>query len=157
MGYERKRGKLADLNATLRGATGRFAEVVGQTAILPGVRYVITLDTDTQLPRDAARQMVGTLAHRLNRPEFDTPSGRVTDGYTILQPRVGVSLPSAQRSRFVQLHAEDPGVDPYTRVVSTCTRTCLAKARSSAKESTTSILSSNAAATFPRTRSSATT
>ena len=118
MGYERKRGKLADLNATLRGAEGRFAEVVGQTAILQGVRYVITLDTDTQLPRDAARLMVGTLAHRLNRPVFDAQCGRVVDGYTILQPRVGVSLPSAQRSRFVQLYADDPGVDPYTRVVS---------------------------------------
>ena len=56
MGYERKRGKLADLNATLRGAAGRFAAIVGSTAILPGVRYVITLDTDTQLPRDAARR-----------------------------------------------------------------------------------------------------
>ena len=71
MGYERKRGKLADLNAMLRGATGRFAEVVGDAAILQSVRYVITLDTDTQLPRDAARLMVGTLAHRLNRPVFD--------------------------------------------------------------------------------------
>ena len=118
MGYERKRGKLADLNAMLRGATGRFAEVVGQTAILPSVRYVITLDTDTQLPRDAARLMVGTLAHRLNRPVFDPQCCRIVDGYTILQPRVGVSLPSAQRSRFVQLYVEDPGIDPYTRVVS---------------------------------------
>jgi cellobiose phosphorylase len=118
MGYERKRGKLADLNAMLRGANDRFAEVVGQTANLSGVRYVITLDTDTELPRDSARQMTGALAHPLNRPVFDVPSGRVVDGYTILQPRVGVSLPSAQRSRFVQLYATDPGVDPYTRVVS---------------------------------------
>ena len=118
MGYERKRGKLADLNAMLRSATGRFAEVVGPDRDPAGVRYVITLDTDTQLPRNAAREMVGTLAHRLNRPVFDAQCGRVVDGYTILQPRVGVSLPSAQRSRFVQLYAEDPGVDPYTRVVS---------------------------------------
>ena len=118
MGEERKRGKLADLNAMLRGAQGRFAEVVGETVILSGVRYVITLDTDTQLPRDAARCMVGTLAHPLNRPVFDTERRRVVDGYTILQPRVGVSLPSAQRSRFVQLFAGDSGVDPYTRVVS---------------------------------------
>ncbi|HUF63929.1 MAG TPA: glucoamylase family protein, partial [Verrucomicrobiales bacterium] len=118
MGYERKRGKLSDLNATLRGSTGRFAEVVGDTSILQSVSYVITLDTDTELPRDAARLMVGTLAHRLNRPVFDPGRCRVVDGYTILQPRVGVSLPSAQRSRFVQLNAGDPGVDPYTRVVS---------------------------------------
>lgn len=118
MGHERKRGKLADLNAMLRGATDRFEEVVGQTDILPSVRYVITLDTDTQLPRDAARRMVGTLAHPLNRPVFDPQVGRVVDGYSILQPRVDVSLPSAQRSRFVRLFADDPGVDPYTRVIS---------------------------------------
>ena len=118
MGYERKRGKLADLNATLRGAKDRFAEIVGQTAILPSVRYVITLDTDTLLPRDSASEMVGTLAHPLNQPTFDAPHGQIVDGYTILQPRVDVSLSSAQRSRFVQLYAEDSGIDPYTRVVS---------------------------------------
>lgn len=118
MGYERKRGKLGDLNALLRGAEDRFVEIVGQREILSSVRYVITLDTDTQLPRDAARWMVGTLAHPLNRPVFDEQVGRVVAGYTILQPRVDVSLPSAQRSRFAQLFAEDPGVDPYTRVVS---------------------------------------
>lgn len=118
MGHERKRGKLADLNAMLRGVQSRFTEVVGETAILQSVRYVITLDTDTQLPRDAARLMVGTLAHRLNRPVYDTQRRRVVDGHTILQPRVGVSLTSAQRSRFVQLYAGDPGIDPYTRVVS---------------------------------------
>tara|TARA_R110002111_G_scaffold144910_2_gene211249 strand:- start:84352 stop:93141 length:8790 start_codon:yes stop_codon:yes gene_type:complete len=118
IGYERKRGKLADLNAMLRGKQGRFTEVVGETTILQSVRYVITLDTDTQLPRDAARLMIGTLAHRLNRPVYDARRRRVVDGHTILQPRVDVSLTSAQRSRFVQLYAGDPGIDPYTRVVS---------------------------------------
>ena len=118
MGYERKRGKLADLNAMLRGAKDRFAEVVGRTASLQTVRYVITLDTDTQLPRDAARSMVGTIAHPLNRPVLAGDCRRAQDGYGILQPRVGVSLPSAQRSRYVQLFAGDPGIDPYTRVVS---------------------------------------
>src|SRR5690606_35210659 len=71
MGHERKRGKLADLNATLRGKQGLFTEIVGEIEILQSVKYVITLDTDTQLPRDAARLMVGTLAHRLNHPVFD--------------------------------------------------------------------------------------
>ncbi|MGV3486106.1 MAG: GH36-type glycosyl hydrolase domain-containing protein [Planctomycetaceae bacterium] len=118
MGYERKRGKLADLNAMLRGENGRFADVVGETESLRGVRYVITLDSDTQLPRDAARKMVGTLAHPLNRPVFDPSLRRVVDGYTILQPRVDVSLPSEHKTRFMQLHAEDAGVDPYTRLVS---------------------------------------
>ncbi|MGI8601775.1 MAG: GH36-type glycosyl hydrolase domain-containing protein [Verrucomicrobiales bacterium] len=119
MGYERKRGKLTEFNALLRGGSREcFSEIVGETAILPDIKYVITLDTDTQLPRDAARQLVGTMAHRLNRPEFDSERGIVTEGYSILQPRVGVSLPSAGRSWFVRLFAGDPGIDPYTRAVS---------------------------------------
>ena len=118
MGLERKRGKLANLNALLRGTKDSFPDIAGRIAILEGVRYVITLDTDTQLPRDAARELVGAMAHPLNKPVFDAQSKRIVDGYTILQPRVGVSLPSAQRSRFVQLFAEDAGIDPYTRVVS---------------------------------------
>ena len=118
MGHERKRGKLADLNATLRGALGRFAKITGDTTKLAEVRYVITLDTDTQLPRDAAHEMVGAMAHPLNRPHFDVECDRVTFGYTILQPRVGVSLPSASRSWYVRLFGGDPGIDPYTRVVS---------------------------------------
>ncbi|MFA5205287.1 MAG: glucoamylase family protein [Lentisphaeria bacterium] len=119
MGYERKRGKLMEFNALLRGG-GRecFSDIVGETAILPAVKYVITLDTDTQLPRDAARALVATMAHPLNRPVFDARRGIVVEGYGILQPRVGVSLPSARRSWFVRLFAGDAGIDPYTRAVS---------------------------------------
>ena len=119
MGYERKRGKLMEFNALLRGGPREcFSEIVGDTSILAAIKYVITLDTDTQLPRDAARQLVGIMAHRLNRPEFDTARGVVAEGYGILQPRVGVSLPSARRSWFVRLFAADAGIDPYTREVS---------------------------------------
>ena len=119
MGYERKRGKLIQFNALLRGGSSDcFSEIVGRTAILPSIKYVITLDTDTQLPRDSARQLVGTMAHPLNRPEFDTVRGIVAEGYSILQPRVGVSLPSSRRSLFVRLFAGDAGIDPYTREVS---------------------------------------
>ena len=119
MGYERKRGKLTEFNALLRGGPRTcFSAVVGETAILPAIKYVITLDTDTQLPRDAARQLVGTMAHPLNRPVFDPARGIIAEGYGILQPRVGVSLPSARRSWFVRLFASDAGIDPYTREVS---------------------------------------
>ena len=119
MGYERKRGKLAEFNSLVRGgARDKFSHIVGETIVLPEVRYVITLDTDTQLPRDSARKMVGSMAHPLNRPVWDPKHRRVVEGYGILQPRVGVSLPSAQRSWFVRLFAGDAGVDPYTRVVS---------------------------------------
>jgi len=119
MGYERKRGKLAEFNALLRGGPRAcFSTIVGDLTVLPSIKYVITLDTDTQLPRDAARELVGTMAHPLNRPELDPVSGIVTEGYAILQPRVGVSLPSAGRSWFVRLFAGDAGIDPYTRAVS---------------------------------------
>jgi cellobiose phosphorylase len=119
MGYERKRGKLMEFNALLRGGSaGSFSVVVGDTRILSKIRYVITLDTDTQLPRDAARQLVGTMAHPLNRPTFDETRGIVDEGYSILQPRVGVSLPGSRRSWFVRLFAGDTGIDPYTREVS---------------------------------------
>ncbi len=119
MGWERKRGKLGDFNAILRGGTiDRFSIILGDTTVLPSVKYVITLDTDTQLPRDAAKELIGTMSHPLNRPIYDEKRGRVVEGYTILQPRVTVSLPSAGRSWFVRLFAGDPGIDPYTRAVS---------------------------------------
>ncbi|MCU0252313.1 MAG: hypothetical protein MUE61_19115, partial [Vicinamibacterales bacterium] len=119
MGYERKRGKLADLNALLRGrASGRFSRIVGDTSILPQVKYVITLDADTQLPRDAARHLVGAITHPLNRARFDANAQRVTEGYGILQPRVAASLTGAHRSRYARLWTSEPGIDPYTRVVS---------------------------------------
>ncbi len=118
MGYERKRGKLADLNATLRDASDRFSVIVGERSVLSRIQFVITLDTDTQLPRDAARELAGAMAHPLNRPVYDAEKKRMVDGYTILQPRVGISLPSSFRSWYVRLHGGDPGVDPYTRVVS---------------------------------------
>ena len=133
MGYERKRGKLGDLNDLLRfGITEPFSLIIGNIEILRGVKYVVTLDTDTQLPRDAARQLVATMSHPLNRavvvhPEnlsgsIDQPTQKraspVAIGYGILQPRMAVSLPSANRSRYAQLHGSDPGIDPYTRAVS---------------------------------------
>ncbi len=127
MGYERKRGKLADLNALLRGdghdganngAKDAFSLIVGDTAILSNVKYVITLDTDTRLPRDAARQFVGAMAHPLNRPWYDEAKRRVIEGYSILQPRVAVSLPGTNRSRYARLYGGESGIDPYTRAVS---------------------------------------
>jgi hypothetical protein len=123
MGDERKRGKLRDLNAFLRGEMDRFSVIVGAAAALWGVKYVITLDTDTQLPRDCARQLVGAMAHPLNRPRFATSrahngSDLVIEGYGVLQPRVCISLPGANRSRYARMHGGDPGIDPYTRAVS---------------------------------------
>ncbi|TAM60282.1 MAG: cyclic beta 1-2 glucan synthetase [Rhodanobacter sp.] len=119
MGHERKRGKLADLNALLRGrGRDRFALIVGDIAGLPPVQYVITLDADTQLPRDSARKIVGAIDHPLNRAVYDPEQRRVVAGYAILQPRVGISLPSTARSRYAQLYGSDAGIDPYTQMVS---------------------------------------
>ena len=133
MGWERKRGKLAEFNRFLRasgpasdfrhvadnGVGGpAFTTVVGDVDTIRKCRYVITLDSDTVLPPDAAPLLIGTLAHPLNRAVYDPALGRVTQGYGILQPRVGVSLPSAHRSHFAAIHSGHPGVDPYTTAVS---------------------------------------
>jgi len=118
MGEERKRGKLADLNALLRGGIDRFSLVVGETSVLGNVKYVITLDTDTQLPRDSARQFVAVMAHPLNAPRFAPSGGVVAEGYGILQPRVGIGMRGASRSWYARLLAAESGIDPYTRAVS---------------------------------------
>ncbi len=119
MGYERKRGKLAELNMLLRDPAHQgFSLVVGATGVLSGIKYVITLDTDTQLPRDAARQFVGAMAHPLNRPVYDAALQRVIAGYSIMQPRVAVSMPAKHYTRYARLFGAEPGIDPYTRAVS---------------------------------------
>jgi len=119
MGYERKRGKLSEFNALLRdGGTEAFQDIVGDMSLLPGVKFVLTLDTDTQLPRNAAQLLAATLAHTLNRPRFDPAKGIVVEGYGILQPRVGVSLPGSGRSLFSRLFSGEVGIDPYTKGVS---------------------------------------
>ncbi|MGV8940608.1 MAG: GH36-type glycosyl hydrolase domain-containing protein [Lysobacter sp.] len=119
MGRERKRGKLSALNGFLRnGIREPFLSIVGNTDALRDVRYVITLDTDTKLPRDTARQLVGTLAHPLNRAGFDPQRRVVTRGYGILQPRVGISMSGQASSWYARLYGSEPGIDPYTRAVS---------------------------------------
>ena len=119
MGYERKRGKLAELNSFLRGgSTQCFSCIVGNTAVLQGVKYVITLDTDTLLARDSAWQFIGAMAHPLNRAHYDETLKRVVAGYGILQPRVAVSLPGTNRSMYARMCASEIGIDPYTRAVS---------------------------------------
>jgi cyclic beta-1,2-glucan synthetase len=119
MGWERKRGKLAEFNRfVLTGDEKPFSAIVGDRELIRSVSYVITLDSDTTLPPDAAPALVGALAHPLNRAVYDQRLGRVVRGYSILQPRVGVSLPSAHRSLFAAIHSGHPGVDPYTTAVS---------------------------------------
>ncbi len=121
MGWERKRGKLYELNQLLRGSTSTtFVTISGPLpANLTGVRYVITLDADTRLPRGAAARLVGTMAHPLNRPRFSDREGRVVEGYAIVQPRITPSLPVDHPSSLSQKVFSGPsGIDPYSSAVS---------------------------------------
>jgi cyclic beta-1,2-glucan synthetase len=119
IGWERKRGKLHEFNRLIRGATDTsFVVNTADLSMLSQIRYVITLDSDTQLPHGTARRLIGTISHPLNRPYFDAELGRVTRGYGILQPRISISLVSASRSLFAQIFSGNTGVDPYTTAVS---------------------------------------
>src|SRR5450755_599724 len=121
MGWERKRGKLHELNRLLRGAADTsFLEVGGLPPWVPAdVRYVITLDADTRLPRDTARRLVGKMAHPLNRPRFDAASGHVLEGHAVLQPRIAASLPIGREgSLFQRVFSSGSGLDPYAAAVS---------------------------------------
>jgi len=119
MGYERKRGKLGELNQLLRGgAKDRFSVIVGSEKIYTTVKYVITLDTDTQLPRESAGKLVGLMSHPLNHPVYDEQKKRIVKGYGIVQPRVAVSLHGNVRSYYMRMHENDSGIDPYTRLTS---------------------------------------
>src|SRR5882724_1450285 len=118
MGWERKRGKLLDLNKLLRGQYDSFPVKIGELSVLPTVRFVITLDSDTELPRGSAHRMVGALAHPLNQAVIDPHTNIVVAGYGILQPRVGVSVQSTARSRLAAIYAGETGFDIYTRATS---------------------------------------
>jgi hypothetical protein len=119
MGYERKRGKLAALNAFLRGRNrDAFSLVAGNYPVLSTVKYVITLDTDTQLPRETARQLIATMAHPLNHARYSPQKKRVTEGYGILQPRVASAMLKTGSSLYLRLQDNPLGIDPYTQVSS---------------------------------------
>ena len=119
IGYERKRGKLADLNALIRGGKRKpFDLIIGNLSQLKAVKYVITLDTDTALPRDSVKELTGTMAHPLNRPQYDQKRSRIIAGHALLQPRVNASLSGVSQSRYSRLIGSNPGLDLYTRAVS---------------------------------------
>ena len=119
MGYERKRGKLGHLNALiLSGVKDNFSVIIGDEKVYRSVKYILTLDSDTQLPRETVWKMAGSMAHPLNKPVYDEKLKRVTEGYTILQPRVSNSLPGTQSSIYQRIHSNEPGTDPYTRATS---------------------------------------
>jgi hypothetical protein len=118
MGWERKRGKLLDLNKLLIDGFDAFPIKAGNIEALRRVRYVLTLDSDTQLPRDSAAKLIGAIAHPLNQAIVDPRLRIVTEGYGILQPRVGVTVQSASRSRLATIYSGQSGFDIYTRAIS---------------------------------------
>ncbi|MEF2245990.1 GH36-type glycosyl hydrolase domain-containing protein [Paenibacillus sp. IITD108] len=113
MGWERKRGKLVEFVDMLKGSqdTSYFYQI-GDSKVYSAIRYIITLDADTQLPISSAARMIGAIHLPYNRPRLNTAGTRVVEGYGVLQPRIGVSHPSALRSRLAFLSSE-PGIDPY--------------------------------------------
>jgi cyclic beta-1,2-glucan synthetase len=119
MGWERKRGKLSEFNRLIRGdRTTTYSTCSSDPAALPRTRFIVTLDADTQMPRDTVGRLIGTLAHPLNRPRFDPEQRRVVEGYGVLQPRVSFHLTAATHSRFAALLAASGGIDPYSSAAS---------------------------------------
>ncbi len=121
IGWERKRGKLEELNRLIDGTRPEDADrlvYVGDPDHLSDVRFIITLDSDTKLPHDTARRMIETLAHPLNQPRFDAEGTIKPGSYAIIQPRVSPSLPSTNASLFSRLFSDPVGIDPYSRAVS---------------------------------------
>ncbi|MEP6595390.1 MAG: glucoamylase family protein, partial [Ginsengibacter sp.] len=119
MGYERKRGKLGELNALiLKNDKQFFSLIIGEEKIYTTIKYIITLDVDTQLPRDVAWKLAGAMAHPLNHPVYSEKKQRVIKGYSILQPGVSNSLPRTGSSIYSKIHGNEPGTDPYTRATS---------------------------------------
>jgi cyclic beta-1,2-glucan synthetase len=117
IGWERKRGKLCELNRLLRGQ--QDTTFLKPPPVPADIRFVITLDADTRLPRDTVGRLIGKMAHPLNRPRLDTTSRRVVEGYAILQPRVTPALPVGQQgSLFLSIFSRATGIDPYAAAVS---------------------------------------
>ncbi len=119
MGKERKRGKLLDLNCFIQNPNvNHFSKVVGNLSLLKQIKYIITLDSDTQLARESAQKLIGTMAHPLNIPCFNDKKEIIVEGYGILQPRIAEALSNTGTSPYVKLFGHEFGIDPYTRTVS---------------------------------------
>lgn len=119
MGWERKRGAIIEFNEILRGSQQtNYSIISGDVRNLPRIRYIITLDADTNLPMGAAKRLIGTISHPMNRAIVDRSKGRVVDGYGLLQPRISVSISSANSTVFSRIFAGQGGIDPYTTAIS---------------------------------------
>ena len=119
LGWERKRGKLMEFNALLRGSRDTSYNVIsGNIQNLQSIKYIITLDADTALPRDSAKKLVGAMSHILNKPYIDKESKKVIRGHGLMQPRISVGTVSANKTLFSRIFSGETGIDMYTSAVS---------------------------------------
>lgn len=118
MGWERKRGALLELNQLLAGNSSSYRVVSGNPSQEGEIKYVITLDADTRLPIDGAKRLIGMISHPLNKATIDSRRGIVTQGYGLIQPRIDLSVESANTSIFTRIYAGQGGIDPYTTAAS---------------------------------------
>ncbi|PJI07746.1 MULTISPECIES: GH36-type glycosyl hydrolase domain-containing protein [Clostridium] len=117
IGWERKRGKLIEFNSLLKGDKNTSYNVIsGSLKNLYNVKYVITLDADTKLPRDTAKKLVGAMVHTLNRAVIK--NDRVVRGYGIMQPRVSINSLSANKTIYSKIFSGEAGIDTYSTAVS---------------------------------------
>lgn len=119
LGWERKRGKLMEFNSLLRGNKNTTYNVIsGDISKLYKVKYVITLDADTKLPRDSAKRLIGAMSHILNKPHLNNEGKKVLRGYGLMQPRVSVSILNANKTMFSKIFSGETGIDTYTTAIS---------------------------------------
>lgn len=119
MGWERKRGKLEEFNSLLRGDKNTSYHVTeGNSEVLEKIKYVLTIDADTELTRNSAARLIGIMAHPLNKPVLNEAGNCVVEGYTLLQPRIGIRMESAMTSSFSRIFSGQSGVNPYIHAIS---------------------------------------
>jgi cyclic beta-1,2-glucan synthetase len=119
MGWERKRGAIIEFNDLLLGSKETsFSYFSHDTIPSDSIKYVITLDADTILPRGGAKKMIGTMAHPLNKPIIDKNRGIVVEGYGLVQPRISFDIESSNKSLFSRIFTGQEGIDPYASAIS---------------------------------------
>lgn len=122
LGYERKRGALLHFNKILLHNLDKTTENTYFNVNMLhhhklNIKYVIVLDTDTGLVLNTALNLVGAMAHPLNRPVLNKEGTKVIKGYGLMQPRVSVDIEDTNKSLYSQIFAGVGGFDTYSAIV----------------------------------------
>ena len=120
LGWERKRGLLNQFNEYILGNISNpfKANTIQSVENIPNIKYIITLDADTDLVLNSAKELIGAMSHILNRPELNKSEDLVISGHALLQPRVGIDLMSSTKSLYTKIYAGAGGVDVYANAIS---------------------------------------